>query len=181
MCAMIGHWRHLNAVGMPSTKNGSCRHSLRKGEVMRSDPTWPSSSNANTIRFDSTLTAPCQHRGGDAREKSIQLRTRTENLRLNKSLSAGSLIMSAFPPKADICGALAHVRFVPLADTFRETYGSAVSGMATANTTNATNAAAPSARKPALYPKWSTTMPDANPLSEAPIPCVVAIAPKAKL
>ena len=33
-----------------------------------------------------------------------------------KQTYATQKVMSAFPPKADMCGALAHVRFVPIAD-----------------------------------------------------------------
>jgi len=33
-----------------------------------------------------------------------------------KQTCAAQKAMSALPPKADMCGALAHVRFVPIAD-----------------------------------------------------------------
>ena len=33
-----------------------------------------------------------------------------------KQICAAQNTMSALPPKADMCGALAHVRFVPIAD-----------------------------------------------------------------
>ena len=34
----------------------------------------------------------------------------------HKRTCAAQKVMSALPPKADMCGALAHVRFVPIAD-----------------------------------------------------------------
>ena len=33
-----------------------------------------------------------------------------------KQTFRSAIVMSALPPKADICSALAHVRFVPIAD-----------------------------------------------------------------
>ena len=36
-----------------------------------------------------------------------------------KQTFAVQKVMSALPPKADMCGALAHVRFVPIADIMR--------------------------------------------------------------
>ena len=36
-----------------------------------------------------------------------------------KQTCAAQKVMSALPPKADMCGALAHVRFVPIADIGR--------------------------------------------------------------
>ena len=48
---------------------------------------------------------------------------------LNSDRESGFLqkAMSALPPKADMCGALGHVRFVPIADICT-TRGSTVSG-----------------------------------------------------
>ena len=38
---------------------------------------------------------------------------------LRQKTCAAQKVMSALPPRADICGATAHVRFVPIADIAR--------------------------------------------------------------
>jgi len=43
----------------------------------------------------------------------------------HKRTFAAQNVMSALPPKADICSALAHVRFVPIADMVMRRVGPA--------------------------------------------------------
>ena len=45
------------------------------------------------------------------------MRTRIMSALGQKQTCAAQKVMSALPPKADMCGALGHVRFVPIADS----------------------------------------------------------------